>query len=547
MTAEVSQRLLIRKATKDDLPRVLEIGREAFRLDASSQSELQGFLKECPDGLLVAQIGDEIAGYIVVYLRDGRPRLHTAAVAPKFRSHRGIGSKLVGSQLSNFRELGYREMDTIIKCTNSISIGTADKLGFKWVRTMRNFFSFPKTSVRLYVKPLSEDGKVSITGPRLRDRAKDVWARLIEPRLSRGVYVGWFDRWYDVLDNALFELPEMKDCPHELFRLVVQNPSSTRKRVALVMDRDRPLAVVGLREKGRYWVPVMQEIIPAAIAPARDGHLFRALEALRTDVRIAGWPTEPPTGSPVRNPISVPVFKIDCRGDFEKHWRKSTHARDVRLARRRTEAFTFEVDRPGSAELIIAKWEERWRDHPDQQTITASDLILAAEYLQQRGRWHSFLILDGDVPAAGAGCFATADELMYAVNIRDTTYDSHSVGTRLTDLMVGWAADHGFAKFDLGGWYPYKARWGPQDGERWEFRICPLRQHLREQAVWKARAVPAKLKSLFGRLPGLSGARADSRDQGASAEPPQETPETESGNPGPLHSPTAGVSGDRHE
>jgi hypothetical protein len=103
---------------------------------------------------------------------------------------------------------------------------------------------------------------------------------------------------------------------------------------------------------------------------------------------------------------------------------------------------------------------------------------------------------------------------------RDKRYDWHCVGTRILDLVTQWAAEHGFAKLDIGGWYDYKAKWAPQDGERWDFRICPLRQHLREQVTWKARAVPEKLMALFRRLPGLSGAPSDEREQGAGGNQP---------------------------
>lgn len=392
------------------------------------------------------------------------------------------------------------------------------------------------------MKSLLGDGKVSVSGPSLWDSAKDFWGRVVEPRLNRGLQVAWFDRWHNVLDNALRELPEMKGCSHELFRLVMQNPSPTRKRTALVMDDQQPVAVVGLREKGRYWLPAMQGIVPGCIAPAREGCLFPALKALGVDVRIAGWPVRPPKPISVRNVTSVPVFKVDCRGDFEAYWRKSSQMKTVKRARNRTSGFTFEVDRPGSAALIIAKWEEKWRDHPDQQTIIASDVTVAAEYLQQRNLCHTFSTLDGDVLAAGDVCFVYGDELVGSIAFRDNRYDWHGAGNRNVELTIQWAAQHGFAKLDLGGWYSYKARWAPQDGEHWNFRICPLRQHLREQAIWKARAVPGKVRALFRWLPVLSGAPEGKQDGDASATQPQEVPEVEPGNPAPAHSPTAGAS-----
>jgi ribosomal protein S18 acetylase RimI-like enzyme len=284
------QDLLIRKATKADLPAILEICREAFRLEANSESELLAFMEEYPDGFLVAQVGQEIAGYSIVLIQDGRPHYYAAAVAPKFRYHHGhgpgIGIRLRMRQESNLRELGYSEMDAYVRCANSMAFRLAIRHGWKHVRTIRNFYDVPRGSARHIVWSLSGDREVSVSSPSLWDRAKDVWGRLVEPRLNRGLHVNWFDDWCTVLDNALRELPEMENCPHELFRLTMQSPSSTRKRTALVTEGDGAVAVVGLRQEGKHWVPAMQGIVPGAIAPARDGFLSRSLRALGVDVRI---------------------------------------------------------------------------------------------------------------------------------------------------------------------------------------------------------------------------------------------------------------------
>jgi len=286
------QDLLVRKATEADLPHILEVCREAFGLEANSESELLALMEKYPDGFLVAQVGEGIAGYSIAFIQDGRPHDYAAAVAPKFRYRhghgRGIGINLRMRHESNFRKLGYSEIEAYVRCSNSLAIGLAARHGWKHVRTIRNFYDFPSGSARHIVRSLSGDGKVSVSGASLWDRAKDVWGRLVEPRLNRGLHVKWFDDWCTVLDNALRELPEMENCPHDRFRLTMQSPSSTRKRIALVVDGARPMAVVGLRQEGKHWVPAMQGIVSGAIAPAREGYLYRSLKALRVDVRIGG-------------------------------------------------------------------------------------------------------------------------------------------------------------------------------------------------------------------------------------------------------------------
>jgi ribosomal protein S18 acetylase RimI-like enzyme len=544
MSTEVQDSLLIRAATQDDVPRIWEIFRKAFRLEVPSELELRGYFERCPEGVIVAQVGGEIAGCSVAFIHDGRPHLYGTAVASEFRKHRGIGTKLVSHQLSTFQRLGYPEIDTYIGCSNLISIKTGEKHGFKHVRTVRNFFAYPRSSARLMLAPLGSDGALSMRGPNLRDRAKDVWGRVVEPRLERGrLRVAWFDDWQPVLDTALLELPEMPDCPHEVFREIMRNPAPTRKRTALVFEGPAPLAVIGLREKGRYWMPVMQGITPGCIAPARDGFLFPALRTLDVEVRITDCPSPPPTEARARNVTSVPVFAIDCHSDYEAYWRKTHYMETIRDGRKRTEGFAFEVDRPGSAALTITNWGQKWRDHPDEQTIVASDFIVAAEYWEKRGRWHSFLLLDGDVPVAGMTAWVDGDHLQLAASFRDPEYDRRDVGVRIQDLIVQWAAQHGFAKVGLGGYYSYyKAKWAPQDVDTWDFRICPLRQHIREQITWKAKAVPGKLWSLISRLPLRPGARRGASDEGQEVDSPAKRPEIERGQNDASHTPTAKTS-----
>lgn len=547
MSAETGEDLVIRDATKDDLPRVMELYRGCFRLDTISPSELPGYLEKRPVSFLVGQIGDQVVGFSIAYVRDGRPYLLAEAVDPQFRSRRGVGSGLVRQHFVNFQKWGHDEIDAHIRCNNVVAHTVAEKLGFKHVRTIRNFYDFPRGSARLYVKSLRSDGKVSIKGPRLRDRAKNVWGRVVEPRLARGIHVIWYDAWATVLDNALSELPEMENCPHDLFRLIMQNPSSARKRAALVIEGNAPVAVVGLRDKGRYWEPVGrgvtgQRATARSVAPVREGFLFPALQALGVEVRIGGWRDPPPASPTVRSLARNAVFKLDCATDFEQYWRDSGQWAFIRRGQRKTRTgFTFEVDLPDSVAWILRSWAEKWRDHPAQETASIDDQLLAAEYHQEHGHYHSFLLLYNGWPVAGNTAFAFGDELVSHAVYRRPEWDRNDAGTCVMELMCRWAAEQGFAKVDLGGWHEYKSLWAPEDGEEWEFRIFPLRQHLREQVTWKARAVPSKLKALLGWLPGISRTPEGDEGEDAGGRQAEDAAETESGDTGPVPSPIAGA------
>ena len=347
----------------------------------------------------------------------------------------------------------------------------------------------------------SDGGRRAAADPMAVEAVSGLLERLAPLRAKRrGLSLRWFDEWCAPLEEALAALPEMPACPHDLFRTLMLNPSPTRKRACLVADREGPVAIIGLRRRGPYWQPVTQWTAPGGIAPAREGLLFRALEALGTPVRIPGWHGPLPSSRLVRDVRSAAVYKIDCRADFREHWRRSGQWRFIQKAQRRTQGFDFAVDGEGAAEWTVRGWAERWRDDPARQAVVASDLLLAAEYFQKRGRLHTFTLLDGGAPVAGDLCFLRDDELVSSVIFREPGYDWHGAGTRLTELVTEWAAGRGIAKFDLGAWEPYKAGWAPEDGIEWRFSVCPLPVHLVERAIWKREALIARARGLVAGL-----------------------------------------------
>ena len=69
--------------------------------------------------------------------------------------------------------------------------------------------------------------------------------RLMAP--YKGLKVSWFDSWHPALDEALQVLPEDKTYPHELYRLIIQNSGSAKKKTALVTYGGSPV--------GSCWAP----------------------------------------------------------------------------------------------------------------------------------------------------------------------------------------------------------------------------------------------------------------------------------------------------
>lgn len=312
--------------------------------------------------------------------------------------------------------------------------------------------------------------------------------RLLAPH--NGLDVVWFDGWHPALDEALPGLPEIESCPHELFRLLIQNPGPAHKSSALVTERGVPVAVLGLRQRGRYsWEPVTQWIVPGAIFPAKPGYLIPALEAARQEVWVAWWRMEhaPPPSKLMRCLESTPTYRLHCSGDFEKYWRENGYFKTIRRTRNRCRNLTLAINSPGSAEWTIRNWQARWSEDPASVDPSLSDRILAAEFLASRGRHYALLLLDGDVPVGGATMTVQNRDVVAGVLYREPQYDRLGVGVRLIDLSFSFAAENGFEVFDLGGGHDYKKHWAPQQGERWWFNLCPEPLFWVKQAVRWAR------------------------------------------------------------
>ena len=92
--------------------------------------------------------------------------------------------------------------------------------------------------------------------------------------LKSHLRVTWFDDWHDDLDDALNELPELRDCPRQLFRMLHENPTGERKRTALITEHGTPVALLSLRDRGQSWVPVTHFLLPGVVFPTKPGYLI---------------------------------------------------------------------------------------------------------------------------------------------------------------------------------------------------------------------------------------------------------------------------------
>jgi GNAT superfamily N-acetyltransferase len=314
---------------------------------------------------------------------------------------------------------------------------------------------------------------------------------LIKLRRHR-LRVSWFDAWHPVLEQALAGLPEMDGCPHELYRTLLENRTGDRKRIALVMDRGCPVAVIGLRRRASDWVPVTHYLLPGAVFPVQDGYFIPALTSLHLDVWVALWRASHllPDARAVRYIETTPTFGAPLTGDFERHWRQSGQLKNVKCYRKRCKDFTLGVDVPGSAEWTIRNAESKWKGATAVERLDRSDRLLVVHYLQDHERYHSLTLEDGGAPVAGTTLIVHGRDVVWHFTYRLEQYDFHGVGHRLMELAFRWAADRGFDSIDLGGDYAHhKSRWAPQSGAKYTLHVCPAYVRYAHQATELMHAV----------------------------------------------------------
>lgn len=283
--------------------------------------------------------------------------------------------------------------------------------------------------------------------------------------------VTWFRQWNAVLDDALSRLPECASCPHELFRLLAAGATGNRKLIALVHDKDAPVAIAALRQTpDARWVPVTHYIVPGFVLPSQPGRLLDAVASLDLTVDLGFWrPEGPPPGhGAIRLIWSEPSFGMETSDDFEAYWRKAGKLYTIRAARKKCGGFSVAMNQPGAARTIITEWGKAWG--VDEGEI--ADRITVAEYLEREGRHISLMLADGDRQVGGANCFIHNDELVAEVYFRNHEYEKQDIGTYILYLTFETAKKLNLKGVDLGGGHAYKQRFAPTRGEKYEMRVC---------------------------------------------------------------------------
>ncbi|MFO7792223.1 MAG: ribosomal protein S18-alanine N-acetyltransferase [Candidatus Saliniplasma sp.] len=125
--------LTIRKCRKKDISSVINVENESFEYPYSERV-FKTFLKS--DKFIVAQVRDNIVGYILADTREGQGIILSIGVLPEYR-RKGIGSKLMESV---FGILDTEIVRLTLRKSNLSAFRFYERLGFKVVGYINGYY-----------------------------------------------------------------------------------------------------------------------------------------------------------------------------------------------------------------------------------------------------------------------------------------------------------------------------------------------------------------------------------------------------------------------
>jgi hypothetical protein len=319
-----------------------------------------------------------------------------------------------------------------------------------------------------------------------------------------------FPEWNSTLDDALKALPELENCPHEVYRALAVPRGDVSKLTVLVCERDAPVAVVVLRSADDVWEPVTTWITPGRPFPSARPDILPVLHAVAMPMRLAWWrcTDDPPRSRRVAPGAPESTYRLPCDADAELLWHESGLLPDVRKARRKCERFRVSIDAADGSEWVIRNWGLKWRVPAHH----VEDVVMAARALERLGRYHNLVVYDEDRRIGGISQIDDNGDLVGQAAYRDASYNRYSLGTFMFDRHFAWAVASGFKGVDFGGTVQYKQRWAPVGGRKFVVSVTPLYQ-----------AIAAAVRSPWSRSRRQPGVRPGDAAGVAQAEGGQES------------------------
>ncbi len=133
--------LKLRRMRPDDLPWVMRIENRAFRVPWTERT-FRSLLRQPNASLLVAELGDRLAGYAALWFVADEAELGDLAVHPDFRRV-GVGAALVGRVLEEARARSVRAIYLEVRTSNRAARRLYERTGFEVISVRPRYYTQP--------------------------------------------------------------------------------------------------------------------------------------------------------------------------------------------------------------------------------------------------------------------------------------------------------------------------------------------------------------------------------------------------------------------
>ena len=134
------ENLKLREFSLSDLTQVMEIEKASFpKSRAYPKSYFEKYYQKYPQGFVVTENQEEIAGYAIGQLENGVGKIISLAVSP-LRRQKGTGTLLAKFLIEHFKKKGAKEVSLHARIENEEGISFYRNLGFKIIKTVKNYY-----------------------------------------------------------------------------------------------------------------------------------------------------------------------------------------------------------------------------------------------------------------------------------------------------------------------------------------------------------------------------------------------------------------------
>lgn len=140
-SGDILSNVVIRPAEQTDIDGLVYLENTSFVTDRLSRRSFRHWLSSDHKALLVAELGCDIVGYILILYHPGTrlARIYSLAVLPAFRGE-GIAKALIEAGEQEAREDGRIDLRLEVSIHNTAAISLYERLGFKKFGLYRDYY-----------------------------------------------------------------------------------------------------------------------------------------------------------------------------------------------------------------------------------------------------------------------------------------------------------------------------------------------------------------------------------------------------------------------